>query len=271
MKKKILIGICKYNHDTYLVLQPKKLGTGSSAKNSARTNSTARSENKDFDNFLPSSDRQENFFQPTSVRSSSDSDDDCLASSFSQIQALKEKHQLQQDKMNDLFTSPRDQIMKDAVPKTSNFSSIANNMVVTGKPQQVKASLSNIENSYQNIKHKTPVNERKKPDMSQQIGRNIAEDFIKTLNNAATKIQRWYRRHKYCQQKASASLKAGEAALKRLLQQKKQDHEEHQKLDLEFLNEDESERRSAGDRKKLREERARQARQQAIQVCFKTI
>ena len=109
----------------------------------------------------------------------------------------------------------------------------------------------------------------KKTDMSQQIGRNIAEDFIKTLNNAATKIQRWYRRHKSCQQKASASLKAGEAALKRLLQQKKQDHEEHQKLDLEFLNEDESERRSAEDRKKLREERARQARQQAIQELQK--
>lgn len=271
---------------------PKKFGAG----DSARTNSTARTDNKELNDFLPPSDRQENFFQP-SVHSSSDSDDDCLESSLSKIQLLKEKHKMQQEKMNDLFkssrdrvvqetlpktsprdqmvkdalskASPRNQLVKDAVPKTSNYSGIANNMVVTGKPQQVKASLSSIENSYQNIKHKTPVNEVKKQEMSQQIGRNIAEDFIKTLNIAATKIQRWYRRHKSRHRKNEATVKAGEAALKRLLQQKKQDHEEHKKLDLEFLNEDESERRSAEDRKKLREEKARQARQQAIQELQK--
>ncbi|CAC5378679.1 AZI1 [Mytilus coruscus] len=265
---------------------PKKFGAGDSARtnstarsnSTARTNSTTRTENKDFDDFLPSSDRQENFFQPSSVRSSSDSEEDCLSSSLSKIQALKEKHKLQQDKMNDLFLSPRDRVVKDAVPKASNFSGIANNMVVTSKPQQVKASLSNIENSYQNIKHKTPVNEVKKQDVSQQlkkqdtsqqIGRNIAEDFIKTLNNAATKIQRWYREHKARQLRNEATVKAGEAALKRLLQQKKQDHVDHKILDLDFLSEDENEKKSAEDRKKLREEKARQARQQAIQELQK--
>ncbi|XP_071128289.1 centrosomal protein of 131 kDa-like [Mytilus edulis] len=273
---------------------PKKFGAGDSARtnstarsnSTSKTNSTARTENKDFDDFLPPSDRQENFFQPSSVRSSSDSEEDCLSSSLSKIQALKEKHKLQQDKMNDLFLSPRDRVVKsqrdrvvkDAVPKASNFSGIANNMVVTSKPQQVKASLSNIENSYQNIKHKTPVNEVKKQDVSQQlkkqdtsqqIGRNIAEDFIKTLNNAATKIQRCYREHKAQQLRNEATVKAGEAALKRLLQQKKQDHVDHKILDLDFLSEDESEKKSVEDRKKLREEKARQARQQAIQELQK--
>lgn len=207
---------------------------------------------------MAAAEEHENFFQPSSVRSS-DSEDDVLQSSFNKIQALAEKHR--QNKMNDLLLSDRN----DAVPKASNFSGIANNMVVTSKPQQVKAPLSNIENSYQNIKHKTPVNEVKKQETS-QVGRNIAEDFIKTLNNAATTIQRWYRREKIRHKRSDATVKAGEAALKRLLQQKKQDHEDHRSLDLDFLKDDESERKTVEERKKVREEKARQARQLAIQV-----
>jgi hypothetical protein len=36
---------------------------------------------------------------------------------------------------------------------------LANNMTSQGQRQKTKASLSSIENSYQNIKHKTPVNQ----------------------------------------------------------------------------------------------------------------
>ena len=41
--------------------------------------------------------------------------------------------------------------------RTSN--GLANNMTTQGQKQKTKASLSSIENSYQNIKHKTPVNQ----------------------------------------------------------------------------------------------------------------
>ena len=138
--------------------------------------------------------------------------------------------------------------------KAMKLNSIANNMTSQAFSGGTKAPLHSMQNSYQNIKPKTPVNEvRQSPSCSPQVGRNIAEDYIKKCNMAATKIQRWYRRHQ-------PRLKACEAAMRRLLHTKRQEKEDQRKgeKDLSKLKEE--------DRKKAREERARQARQQAIEV-----
>jgi len=76
--------------------------------------------------------------------------------------------------------------------KPTNQSAIANNMTLQGRTPSVKVGLSDLENSYQNIKHKTPVNETRKTstrqsDSSQNGANALAEDYIKTLNMSATK------------------------------------------------------------------------------------
>ncbi|KAK7111870.1 centrosomal protein of 131 kDa-like [Littorina saxatilis] len=136
---------------------------------------------------------------------------------------------------------------------------LANNM--TSQKQKTKASLSSMENSYQNIKHKTPVNQVRKPSSTasasaDQASQNIAEEYLKTLNTAATKIQRWFKRHHSRQQ-------AGQAALRRLLQQKRDD------VLRQSTAFQEDQQHPAEDRKKAKEEKARQARLDAIQELQK--
>ena len=134
--------------------------------------------------------------------------------------------------------------------KATKLNSIANNMTSQAFSPGTKTPLMSLENSYQNIKPKTPVNQvRQTP----QVGRNIAEDYVKTCNMAATKIQRWYRRH-------GRRRLAGEAAMKRLLDTKRKEKEQ------ELAKEREGERNKEDDRKRIREEKARLARQTAIQV-----
>ncbi|XP_069786039.1 centrosomal protein of 131 kDa isoform X4 [Narcine bancroftii] len=76
--------------------------------------------------------------------------------------------------------------------------------------------------------------------------------FIQHVNHAAITIQRWYRRHF---QRRSAS----QAALKRFLAAKKQEKEQ------EMLAESVHQSRKSEERRKIREEKARQARKAAIQ------
>ncbi|XP_013385942.1 centrosomal protein of 131 kDa-like [Lingula anatina] len=154
-------------------------------------------------------------------------------------------------------------------PKSLNLNanSIANNMKSPPMTSVAKTSFSDMENSFQNIKHKTPVNQVKRSP-STPVGRNIAEDYIKTVNMSATKIQRWYRRQ--CSRRKRGSSvevsRAGEAAMKRLLQQKKQQREEQKDREQKELA---AKERAEEEQKKRREERARQARQQAIQELQK--
>jgi hypothetical protein len=249
----------------------------------------------------------QNVFQPRSYRSTDDeSDDDILSSSYSKIQALQQLRSQKQKppspsdilgnfdalvriktptgnkdfssdktahhKQNVL--SPRSSTRSDKGANNSvqSVNGIANNMVVKGKSP--RTSFTSIENSYQNIKHKMPVNQVMNGANNTQtsVGRNIAEDYIQTLNSAATKIQRWYRAYRQKNGPASgdsARHKAGAAALRRLMQQKREEvRESHNRLDLSTLSEEESGKKKAEDRKKLREEKARQARLQAIQVCL---
>ena len=136
--------------------------------------------------------------------------------------------------------------------KSLTMNSIANNMTSQAMSPRNKTPLHGLENSYQNIKHKLVNQSRQTPQMGNS---NLTEDYIKLCNMSATKIQRWYRRH-------STRRKVGEAAVRRLLENKK---EEKQK---ELLKEKNVPRHAEEDRKKSREEKARQARQQAIQVSY---
>ncbi|XP_061197331.1 centrosomal protein of 131 kDa-like [Saccostrea echinata] len=257
----------------------------------------------------------QNVFQRHTYRSTDDeSDEDILSSSYSKIQALQQLQAQKQkppspgDILGNLdalvrIKSPTGNkdisddvtgIHKQNVPSSKSSSvtraskgannsvpsssGIANNMVVKGKSP--RTSFTSIENSYQNIKHKMPVNQVKERHINSgasntqtSVGRNIAEDYIQTLNSAATKIQRYYRKYRQKNVSAtgdSARQKAGAAALKRLMQQKRQEvRDSHNKLDLSLLSEEDSEKKKIEDRKKTREEKARQARLQAIQDLHK--
>ncbi|XP_021358763.1 centrosomal protein of 131 kDa-like [Mizuhopecten yessoensis] len=230
------------------------------------TNSTQRVNNDGGGLLSPI--MQQNFFQPSSVHSSSDSDNDgILSSSLNKIQSLQRmSHTAKSDSYKNGKPKPRPSSVNtsnSAINHVNGVNGIANNMVITVKSPRTKASLSSIENSYQNIKHKTPVNQVKE---GLAILRNVsAEEYVQTLTSAAIKIQRWYRRILVRRKKNKAVKMAGEAAIKRLLGQKKKDIEEH-RLDLDFLDDED---RKIDERRKIREDKAKQARQQAIQELQK--
>ncbi|KAM4032735.1 centrosomal protein of 131 kDa isoform 3-T4 [Anomaloglossus baeobatrachus] len=81
-----------------------------------------------------------------------------------------------------------------------------------------------------------------------------AERFILQVNNAAITIQRWYRRQRQ-------KRRSGEEALRHMLASKKEERQ-HQAEDSSYLNSHQS---KDDDRKRIREEKARQARRAAIQ------
>lgn len=146
--------------------------------------------------------------------------------------------------------------------RTASQSAIANNMTLQGMSKGVKVGLSDLENSYQNIKHKSPVNQTRKSQSlsSNSLANTLVEDHIKKVNFAATVIQRWFRRH-------NTRKKAGEAAIQRLLQTKKQMFEEQRLRESQndfFVKE--MEERKQEEKKRNREEKAKIARQEAIKV-----
>ncbi|XP_069055852.1 centrosomal protein of 131 kDa isoform X1 [Pleurodeles waltl] len=88
-----------------------------------------------------------------------------------------------------------------------------------------------------------------------EVSEEEAERFIQQVNHAAITIQRWYRKH-------SQRRRTGAAALRRMLSSKK---EEKQQQLAEEGNALEVQRKREEARKKIREEKARQARTAAIQ------
>ncbi|CAG5135243.1 unnamed protein product, partial [Candidula unifasciata] len=177
-------------------------------------------------------------------------------------------------------------------------SGLANNISRPGQMQKAKATLSSMENSYQNFKRKTPVNQvnsstalgnaaagqsiTTKPGQQNMAGNNSslttglnhrtsfnssvqkslvqnkAEEYLSCLDSAATVIQKWYRRHR-------TRRVAAEAAMRRLLSQKKEEHDiRRQQEYAHSMTSEEIEARKAEERKKIREEKAKEARQQAV-------
>lgn len=88
------------------------------------------------------------------------------------------------------------------------------------------------------------------------IFQTVAEEYINKLNLAATKIQNWFLRHR-------TRRLAAEAAVQRLLQQKKAEREDILKMSVAAAVDD---THKTQDKKRFKEEKARQARQEAIQV-----
>lgn len=121
-----------------------------------------------------------------------------------------------------------------------------------------KLHLRTMQNSYQNPTYnvnKTPVNEVL-PSFKTPISKNQAEDYIKQVNMAACVIQNAFR--KYVRRRKA--LRASEAAMKRLLAQKREDLTQKQE---QAATAQDSE---AVRRQRVREEKAKQARLLAIEV-----
>ncbi|XP_005098791.1 centrosomal protein of 131 kDa [Aplysia californica] len=188
------------------------------------------------------------------------------------------------------ITSPTSTVTDRSPRGEDDQKSVANNMSTRGQSnQKAKASLSTMENSYQNIKHKTPVNQVKssasgslsspadrKSTWSNGSGQNkkplssttgasdklseqkVLADCMNKLTSSAIQIQRWYRRHRKRRM-------VGEAAMRRLLAQKKEEHETRQVQELsQSVTAAELQEKKMEERRRLREEKAREARQQAI-------
>ncbi|XP_030840141.1 centrosomal protein of 131 kDa isoform X2 [Strongylocentrotus purpuratus] len=84
----------------------------------------------------------------------------------------------------------------------------------------------------------------------------VAEEYIESVNEAATKIQRWY---KGCAQERR---KEGEDEIKKILSQKRKERSDLVHREQDSVRTREQQER---DRKRTREEKLRQARQSAIQ------
>ena len=133
-----------------------------------------------------------------------------------------------------------------------------------------KMPFMDIENAYQNIKHKTPVNQVHGGNHALGIPpRTGAEDYMRRLlSDSATKIQRWYR-HRLAVRKRQSAMLTNTSALKRLLEQKRQEHEvlmqeeeqrEFQRLENEILAQE--------SRRHQREQKAKEQRSSAIEVSI---
>ncbi|CAH2291520.1 centrosomal of 131 kDa isoform X1 [Pelobates cultripes] len=92
------------------------------------------------------------------------------------------------------------------------------------------------------------------PQKRREVTAEEAERFIQQVNTAAVTIQRWYRRHRLKQ-------KSGEDSLRHILASKKEEREQHAEEGNLFV----SQQAKADERRRIREEKARQARRAAIQ------
>mgnify|MGYP000119659916 CR=1 FL=1 len=223
----------------------------------------------DNEEWLTNESNSHTIFQQQSARSSSEEEGFTFKDRLSHLHStsMKQKQEnLESGGKSERGMSPRSINTNN---NNSSQSAIANNKTLQGMSKGVKVGLSNLENSYQNIKHKTPINQTRK---SQSVGNSksgakytMVEDHIKKVNFSATVIQRWFRRH-------ITRKKAGQAAIQRLLQHKKQTFEEKRLRESQndfFAKE--LEERKQEERKRTREEKAKMARQDAIKVGFKKV
>ncbi|NWI68672.1 CP131 protein, partial [Todus mexicanus] len=149
---------------------------------------------------------------------------------------------------------------KGPAPKSSNQAPSSLNNVVKATSNEDGDSSSFVKSqknfSSNNImaRNNTSSSSSSSLPRRREVTEEEAERFIQQVNLAAVTIQRWYRRH-------SQRHRAAAAALGRLLaakrEERQQQMEEGNILDLQ--------ERKAEERRKIREEKARQARRAAIQ------
>lgn len=162
---------------------------------------------------------------------------------------------------NSVTVSPRAQVSSTRA-STSNHKDLnaANNMLpqTSESRKPPKLHLRTMQNSYQNPTYnvnKTPVNEVH--PFQSPVSKNQAEDYIKKVNMAASVIQTAFR--KFVRKRKA--LRASEAAMKRLLTQKREDFTQKQEAALQQASYNKE-----VERQRAREEKARQARKDAIEV-----
>lgn len=247
--------------------------------NSARSTSTV-GDGEGHESKVSSQNRfTHSVFQPVSARSSSTVDDDELRIAIPDVHHMQPKSMSKRDELNLSRTSLHGENMFDisqsrAGEKAQKLNSIANNMTSQARSPSTKTSLLGMENSYQNIKHKTPVNQvRQSPQVTTASltsarshtqddfsptnrPNSSATDSKKLRNLAATKIQRCYRRH-------LSRNKSDATAVKKLLEAKREQLSSNVDYSLE------AQRKTEDNRRKTREERARLARQHAIEVILR--
>lgn len=146
---------------------------------------------------------------------------------------------------------------KPLTPKSSNQKATSlNNMIKVPTRDENRLDQNSLKKSQKNLSSNN-VATRNNTSMlikKKEVTEEEAERFIQHVNRAAIVIQRWYRRH-------IQRRRASQAALKRLLAAKKQAKE--QEMLAESVQE--YQRRKGEERRKIREEKARQARKAAIQ------
>lgn len=146
---------------------------------------------------------------------------------------------------------------KPLTPKSSNQKATSlNNMIKVPTRDENRLDQNSLKKSQKNLSSNNVAtrNNTSMLNKKKEVTEEEAERFIQHVNRAAIVIQRWYRRH-------IQRRRASQAALKRLLAAKKQAKE--QEMLAESVQE--YQRRKGEERRKIREEKARQARKAAIQ------
>ncbi|XP_056405693.1 centrosomal protein of 131 kDa isoform X3 [Hyla sarda] len=133
-------------------------------------------------------------------------------------------------------------------PPSLNNQRTANGEESGSSFQKSQKNLSSTNNLGRNNTGRSAAPKRK------EVTAEEAERFILQVNNAAITIQRWYRRQRQKQ-------RSGEEALRHMLASKKEERH-HQTDEGSYLNLHQSKEE---ERKRIREEKARQARRAAIQ------
>ncbi|XP_077979762.1 centrosomal protein of 131 kDa-like [Glandiceps talaboti] len=200
---------------------------------------------------------------PSSARSSSTADSSPLNSSRGQASNSQHTQQQQLNSEREIANkrSPVSQsyttttnILRDSHNNLDNF----NQNFVSSANKYTKSSVNNRSNNAQ--PNLSRSGNRPSSVTSQHSQNSVVEDYITTVNKAATVIQKAYR--EYSEKKQME----GEDEIRKLLAKKKREKEEqmkneHDNMDSVFN----SQRRAEVDRKRIRDEKARQARQAAIE------
>ncbi|XP_060700450.1 centrosomal protein of 131 kDa isoform X2 [Hemiscyllium ocellatum] len=147
-------------------------------------------------------------------------------------------------------------IDKLLTPKSSNQKATSlNNMIKMPANEENSLAQGSFKKSQKNLSSNNVATRNNTALLKKkEVTEEEAERFIQHVNHAVITIQRWYRRH-------SQRRKASQAALKRLFATKKQEREQEMLVE----SDQERQRKKSEERKRIREEKARQARKAAIE------
>ncbi|XP_070580321.1 centrosomal protein of 131 kDa-like [Ptychodera flava] len=206
---------------------------------------------------------------PSSARSTSTTDSSPLNSTRGQTTGTRHTQQLNSESDIANKRSPVSQSYTTTTnilrgSNTNNVETLNQNFVPSANKRSPASANLRPNNAPAHPTQGVRVGGRSSAEASPQSQNSVVEDYITTVNKAAATIQRAYR--EYSEKKAME----GENEIRRLLANKKREKEEEMKREQENMNSVfESHKRSEDERKRMRDEKARQARQSAIQELQK--